>query len=90
VGKKCKSLEILAIHFCETSYEENFIIAIEAPLNIDIFDYNHVWHLTALFRKTIYTLVPLKAVSESLNPSIILYLPSCSWFKKRSILLILT
>ena len=66
--KKCVALEVLAVHFGETNYEENFIIAIEVSLNIDIYEYNHVRDRKALFRKTISTLVPLKAVSESLDP----------------------
>ena len=29
MAKKCKSLDVLAVHFGETNYEENCIIAIE-------------------------------------------------------------
>jgi hypothetical protein len=65
---KCKALETLVVLFGETSYEENFIIAIEVSLNIDIFEHNHVCHLTALFGYIIYALVPMTAVSESLDP----------------------
>ena len=68
MAKNFKALEVLAVHFGENNYEENFIIAIEVYLNIDIYEYNHVCLHTTLFRKIIYTLVQLEAVSASLDP----------------------
>ena len=37
---KCKAVEVLVVYFGETNHEENFIIATEVSLNIDIYEYN--------------------------------------------------
>jgi hypothetical protein len=51
VAKKCKALDILAVHFGETNYEENFGIIIEVSLNIDVYEYNHAFYFRVTVRR---------------------------------------